>query len=577
MHTPSTRLKKPLQIWLARIIGFGIVLGYTWINVSSIVNYERFVQDGTVRDVNYKKDENGRFIVNYVSSEAARNSIAKGDLLLNPEDLDSFGAIGSEVTLQFQRENLPPQGVTFRRQSRDFVVYGGGQIGLSPITSTRLALFFAIFPTFVSVLSALLLLWLRSDDWMVFLTILMLVSYHAPPSQVPWIRTFQLSDNILLFLWLILFPHGKLDPRGSWVPILFIVPPRVTFNLLTTRGILPQTAATLSLDTYLTIISAIAILAIFAIMIYRYRRVFSPVERQQSKWIVIQVIVLALTIMIFDVFYRIYYYSQQYEIFGVAYFIITAIRSFFIPVLVIGILFSVFRYRLYDVDLLVSRALVYSSLTGILGVVGIVVTTLINSIPQQILGNQSGLLGLVVSALPIAALFNPVREGLQRIVDRYFKPEEVDFENTFIEFTPELSSFFTTGELSTLLSDQAVEQLAVSYASVFLNEESGDLKHIKTTALDAEAPEPVLEPKTIETIRSGRLAVPEGDSARSLVVPLVVPRTRKPSLMGALVLGPRSQGLGYSTEMQKGLKKFGEVVGKAFYVAELKSRRKGNT
>jgi hypothetical protein len=59
-----------------------------------------------------------------------------------------------------------------------------------------------------------------------------------------------------------------------------------------------------------------------------------------------------------------------------------------------------------------------------------------------------------------------------------------------------------------------------------------------------------------------------------LVLPLVVPRSRKPSLLGALFLGPRLQGLGYSTAMVKSLKKFGEEVGKAFYAAEVKSNQK---
>ncbi|HEX9386876.1 MAG TPA: hypothetical protein VF918_11200, partial [Anaerolineales bacterium] len=62
--------------------------------------------------------------------------------------------------------------------------------------------------------------------------------------------------------------------------------------------------------------------------------------------------------------------------------------------------------------------------------------------------------------------------------------------------------------------------------------------------------------------------------AQSLIVPLVVPRSRKPSLLGAMLLGPRLQGLGYSTPMLKSLKKFGEEVGKAFYVAEIRDNKK---
>jgi hypothetical protein len=576
MSTSSTRLKKPLHIWLARIIGFGIVLGYTWIHIFTIIQYKNTLTTGIIWDLDSSQDENGNTIISDVSSVAAQEGIDVGDQFLNPE-ADEPGKIGSEVTFQFKRGNLPFQ-VSLKRQPENDLAYGGVLLGLQTDTSILLALFLAILPIFISVLSALLLCWLRSDDWMALLTAMVIVGLYNLPRQPQWIEYFRESVGLLLFLWLILFPNGKLTPRWSWIPLLFTTTVLTAmFSLFLRLEVIPQPSEKIKVDTFITVIHSISILVILAIMIHRYRHVFSPVERQQSKWIFIIFIAGILPILITNLLVWIFYYSTQFENSVKSYFFNTAAESLFVPVLVLGILFSVFRYRLYDVDVFVSRALVYSGLTGILGVVGVVTVTLIDSIPKQILGDQSGILGIVVSALPIAALFNPVRERLQQIVDRHFKPEEVDFENTFIEFTSELSSFFTLKELSTLLANQAVEQLGVSYASVFLNGQKGILKRFKTTSLDAEASESVLDPKTVETIESGELALPDGDSAYSLVVPLVVPRARKPSVLGALVLGPRLQGLGYSTEMMKSLKNFGEVVGKAFYIAQLKDRKKDIT
>ncbi len=578
MYTSSTRLKKPLHIWLARIIGFGLVLGYTWIHIFTIIQYQNTLRTGIIWDLDYLQDENGNTIIRDVSSEAARKGIAIGDQLLNP-DADEPGKIGTAVTFLFQRGNLPLREVSLKRQPENDVAYGGVLLGLQTDISIRLALFFASLPIFISVLSALLLCWLRSDDWMVLLTAVVIIGLYDLPRQPPWIEYFRESVGLLLFLWLILFPNGKLAPRWSWIPILFTSTVlTAVFSLFLRLGVIPQPTDQGKVDTFITVVHYISSLVILAIMIHRYRHVFSPIERQQNKWIFIIFIVGILQVVITNLLVWIFYYSGQFENSVIAYFFNTAVASVFVPVLVLGgILFSVFRYRLYDVDVFVSRALVYSSLTGILGLVGAVTIPLIDYFLNRTLENQSEILALLISAAPIAALFNPVRERLQQFVDRHFKPEEVDFENTFIEFTPELSSFFTLKELSTLLANQAVEQLAVSSASVFLNSQKGDLKRMKTTSLDAGTPEPVLDTQTVEAIKSGKLAVPEGDSAQSLVVPLVVTRTRQPSLMGALVLGPRLQGLGYSTEMQESLKKFGEEVGKAFYIAQLKERKKDNT
>jgi len=198
----------------------------------------------------------------------------------------------------------------------------------------------------------------------------------------------------------------------------------------------------------------------------------------------------------------------------------------------------------------------------------------INYVLKQSLGTQSGMLAVLVSAVPMVTLFNPVRERLQQAVERRFKPEEMDFQNTFIEFTSELRSLFTVKELSTLLARHAVEQLDLAYASVFLNAQDGHLKHITTICSDRETSEPNLDDKTIEKLRKGQLASPDGDYAQSLVLPLLIPRSRKHSLLGALFLGRRVQGVGYSTPMVKSLKKFGEEVGKAIYAAEMKSNQK---
>jgi hypothetical protein len=576
MQTSPTRLKKPLYLWLARIVTLGIILASIGIGVSSLPKIlYKLNHEAVSRDVFWELDQNGEAIIQYVSSTAERNGVAIGDKVLNYED-DTPGKLGTPVTLHIQRGSSPAQDITFLRGGpANEVVFGGTQLGLPFDVSVTLAFLFILIPVLIGTVGSLLLYWLRSNDWMALLTAVVLANFAIPvfPSTDPVITIFTSLTNFFVFFWFILFPNGKLMPRWSWAIVLLVLPISVYQSSLE-LGILTWNERLAAIDQITSMLGVIVVVAIIAILYFRYRYMFSPVERQQSKWGITGVIFGLLPLAVTYWVYLFYWYAHQPEESAIAYFFNQSMNIVLAVSITLGIFLSIFRYRLWDVDTFISRAIVYSSLTGILALIGFIVVPLVNYALQQSLGNQSGLLAVLVSALPIAALFNPVRERLQQAVEHRFKPEEMDFENTFIEFTSEFRSLFTIKELSTLLARHAVEQLDIAYASVFLNEQNGHLKHITTICSDQETSDPSLDEKTTEKIKRGQLASPDGNYAQSLVVPLVVPRTRKPSLLGALFLGPRLQGVGYSTPMVKSLKKFGEEVGKAFYVAEMKSHKK---
>ena len=576
MQTSPTRLKKPNYIWLARILGFGMIIANIGMNIAAFPEYwQNRWHQGYIRDVYGTLQPDGTGIVNFVSSEAAQKGVALGDRILNPE-AGSPGEIGTPISLRIQRENLPIREVTFLRKPHDEIIWGGMLLGLTQETSTILALLFVLVPIIIGGIAALLLCSLKSDDWMALLTGIILTTLSEIPSTNPYIVIFRELMRSLAFAWLILFPNGKLAPRWSWALTLLLLPNNWFYRLIE-LGIVPSSilypGATLLFAVF-AILSALGGLGILSVIVYRYRRLFSPLERQQSKWVILPLLLGLPPSLILGLLSTLYWNSAQFEQSEMIGFVNVAIGSAISVMLVLGIFLSIFRYRLYDVDTFVGRAIVYSGLTGILTLVGLIVVPMINFVLKQSLGTQSGMLAVLVSAVPMITLFNPVRERLQQAVERRFKPEEMDFQNTFIEFTSELRSLFTVRELSTLLARHAVEQLDLAYASVFLNGQDGHLKHITTICSDQETSEPYLDDKTIEKLRKGQLASPDGNYAQSLVLPLLIPRSRKPSLLGALFLGRRVQGVGYSTPMVKSLKKFGEEVGKAIYAAEMKSNQK---
>ena len=156
----------------------------------------------------------------------------------------------------------------------------------------------------------------------------------------------------------------------------------------------------------------VAALAGITTLIVRFRR-GTQVERQQIKWFLAASALLPLAIGIGD---------EYREIQG----IVVPIAFILFP-LAIGV--AITRYRLYDIDRIVSRTVTYAAVTALLiGAYLTVVFALGRLFPSQ------DSLAVVASTLTVAALFNPVRRRIQRSVDQYFNRPRYDAERTIEEF-----------------------------------------------------------------------------------------------------------------------------------------------
>lgn len=327
--------------------------------------------------------------------------------------------------------------------------------------------------------------------------------------------------------------------------------------------------------TYLALRSlwSASILLLLGIIGYRYHRVFTPMERQQTKWLVLAPILSigpAITLFTFKVFY------ESMNLYDKAGTIASYINGLFLlttAAIILSAVLSLFRFRLQEIDVYIHRALVYSGLTGIFGLLIFASTMLVNYVSTKDPSGKSEQITILVLIAIMFALVFPIRNGLKRLADRYFKPESFDVAETFIEITPEMRSLFTSLRLSAILVTQSVEQLDVSYASIFLKSGTKKLTLIKTVAAGKKLPKPTIDRSTLAKLEKGELVIPENDSSYSLIIPLIIPRNRKPSFVGALMLGPRLSAFGYSTDMRKSLIRFGEEAGKALYIARVGKRK----
>jgi len=211
MQTSTTRLVKPLQLWLARIFALAIILASIGIGISSLPETLDQLKHQGWTGVFWTINSQGEAIVQGLSPSAEGKGVAIGDKILNPNN--EIGELGTTLTFQVQSGSALEREVTFVRDfPTSWEVYGGIQLGLPFDLSVTLHFLRIIISLMIGTLGALILYLLRSNDWMALLTATSLVSLavtsFAPPSTN---LTTIIFINLLTFLgilWLVLFPNG---------------------------------------------------------------------------------------------------------------------------------------------------------------------------------------------------------------------------------------------------------------------------------------------------------------------------------------------------------------------------------
>lgn len=327
---------------------------------------------------------------------------------------------------------------------------------------------------------AALLLWRKSDSWIAILIAFLLVVLGAtdtiisPPILQPLLGAgaAALIANFSNFLGAIslpllfsLFPNGRFVPRWTrWLVIAFIVP-SITLTILPPLMVVPAVVPILS-----EIFFSVSGLGLIGAQIYRYRRVSTPVERQQTKWVIFGFSLVALMALSLTAPESILSQSGQpyssYMIVG-----LLAGSSIGIPIaLCFGI--AILRSHLYDIDVLINRTLVYGSLSAILALIyfGSVIglQALVSTITGHFsIASQSPLV-LVASTLVIAALFQPLRRRLQQVIDRRFFRRKYDAARTLAAFSAMLRHEVDLGELHDQLLTVVEETMQPTHISLWL-------------------------------------------------------------------------------------------------------------
>jgi hypothetical protein len=284
---------------------------------------------------------------------------------------------------------------------------------------------------------------------------------------------------LLFFVIILLFPDGQL-PSPRWRPIawalavILLISFIFTFRpeLVTISAELPQVDNPMSIAAlealaplwglvqFLTMAAGVVC---FLAPVLRYRSA-GGVERQQLKWLVV-----GAGLLIF--WMAAYVLSLILTLPPLLKSIIDLMGSLVAAVIPVVMTFAILRYRLYDIDLIIRRTLVYGVLTALLAGLYFGGVVLIQALLRPLTGAGNDL-AVVATTLIIAALFLPLRRRVQGFIDWRFYRRKYDVAKTIAAFSEHIRDEVELDQLTGQLVEVVDETMRPAYLSLWLRDPS---------------------------------------------------------------------------------------------------------
>lgn len=298
-------------------------------------------------------------------------------------------------------------------------------MGFPRASYAGLALVINFIPIAAYLIVGAILFFAKPKDRMCFLTSLSLIMFGgvtyaglvnilARDNPLWWYPILFLNfwGSLGIIIFFFLFPNGEFVPRST----------RTIFALLAINQVLellsfPPIHWDFLPRPFVDGVFILTILCLVLAQIYRYRRVSNAKERQQTKWVVygtsVGLVSFILSTLVFI------------SIPGLGDRVLAEIGlSFLLSILIsavpISIAIAMLRSRLWDIDLIINRTIVYGTMTAIVAGLLAVLSDLARKFFLALTGESSELAPIVATLL-IVALFEPIRKRVQEFVDRHFK------------------------------------------------------------------------------------------------------------------------------------------------------------
>jgi len=281
------------------------------------------------------------------------------------------------------------------------------------------------------------------------------------PAQAP--PFFQVLAQIITYglMWpamlvfFFTFPTGRFTPRWTWAAFVPFFVVTMLSSLPVTMSLVP--AVPLILTSLLPIV----------VQVYRYVRVYDAVQRQQTKWFVFGLSVVFLLVLIQGILQAAAPGSNAanawYQLFNGPFWLLLW------TILLLSMSIPILRYRLWDIDVIINRTLVYGSLTVLLVALYVSLILVLQALVRAVTSSLSEQPVVIVgSTLVIAAIFHPLRRRLQAIIDRRFYRCKYDAAKITAAFNSTLRNKVDLDQLREQLLAVVQETMQPSHVSLWV-------------------------------------------------------------------------------------------------------------
>ena len=386
---------------------------------------------------------------------------------------------------------------------------------------------------------AIIFLWRRFDDWMALFASFFLMTFAlnftsntmvAPPYWVYQFVIFLGAASIVVFFYL--FPTGRFVPRWTrWLSIAAILfwglkyfLPSFPFN--------PYNNILFVIIGFLATVGAIIIA-----QVYRYLRISNSVQRQQTKWVVFGVSIAIGGYIVFGLIFTIFFPSVSQS--PLADILFNTSNYLLLLLIPISLAFAILRSRLWDIDIIINRTLVYGILTASVVAIYVLVVGSLGAVFQA----RSNLFISLLAAGLVAVLFQPLRQRLQHAVNRLIYGERDDPYRVIARLGQRVEGTLAPDAVLPTIVETVAQALKLPYAAITMKQE---------------------ESFTIAAAYSA-----SGKSEETRAPLLRLPLVYQTEQVGELVLAPRAAGETFTSADQRLLEDLAHQIGVAVHAIHL--------
>ncbi len=338
------------------------------------------------------------------------------------------------------------------------------KLGLSVSAYAAFTLALTLALAFLCFAVGAVIFWRRSDDWLALLVALTVVTtvtlnetvYGMDMNSVwgwPAMVLYVFGTGMYLLIFSLTL-DGRFVTR--WVPWLLLCWLVEVINFF---------FIFMNVRFYALVWFAAFVLLMIA-QVYHYRTAASPRQRQQAKWLLFGVCVEVIIIVGLALLPFIFLSLRQTDLF---YQLVTTPAYFIIELIYpLCLALAILRYRLYDIDIIIRRTLIYSTLTIVLAVIYEVSLFVLQSLLTGLTFIKGNELAIVASTLLIGGLFKPLYDRTRALIDRRFYRDKYDAARTVAAFSATIRDEVDLNQLGAKLMAVVQETMQPAHVSLWL-------------------------------------------------------------------------------------------------------------